>query len=57
MGAFVIAAITIQDVPEGIATTAALAPAGYSHCMQVWAAVLTSPPQVPGALVAWRGQA
>jgi len=28
-------------------------PAGYSAAKQFWGAVLTSVPQVPGALVAW----
>lgn len=53
IGAFVIAAIAIQNVPEGTATAAAMQPAGYARWQQVWGAVLTSVPQVPGALVAW----
>jgi ZIP family zinc transporter len=53
VSAFVIAAIAIQNVPEGTATAAAMAPAGYSPSKQVWGAVLTSVPQVPGALLAW----
>jgi ZIP family zinc transporter len=53
IGAFVIAAIAIQNVPEGTATAAAMQPAGYGRWQQVWGAVLTSVPQVPGALVAW----
>jgi ZIP family zinc transporter len=53
VGAFVIAAIAIQNVPEGTATAAAMQPAGYSSAKQVWGAVLTSVPQVPGALIAW----
>ena len=53
IGVFVIAAIAIQNVPEGTATAAAMAPAGYSRSKQVWGAVLTSAPQVPGALIAW----
>ncbi|MEA2217833.1 MAG: hypothetical protein QOJ35_459 [Solirubrobacteraceae bacterium] len=53
IGAFVIAAIAIQNVPEGTATAAAMQPAGYSRSKQVWGAVLTSVPQVPGALIAW----
>jgi hypothetical protein len=28
-------------------------PAGYGRAQQIWGAVLTSVPQVPGALVAW----
>ncbi len=53
IGAFVIAAIAIQNVPEGTATAAAMQPAGYSSAKQVWGAILTSAPQVPGALIAW----
>lgn len=53
LSAFVIAAIAIQNVPEGTATAAAMQPAGYSSRRQFWGAVLTSVPQVPGALVAW----
>ena len=53
VSAFVIAAIAIQNVPEGTATAAAMQPAGYSTSKQVWGAVLTSVPQVPGALIAW----
>ena len=53
ISAFVIAAIAIQNVPEGTATAAAMQPAGYSGWQQFWGAVLTSVPQVPGALVAW----
>lgn len=53
IGAFVIAAIAIQNVPEGTATAAAMQPAGYPPWQQVWGAVLTSVPQIPGALVAW----
>jgi ZIP family zinc transporter len=53
LGAFVIAAIAIQNVPEGTATAAAMQPAGYGRWQQVWGAVLTSAPQVPGALLAW----
>ena len=53
IGLFVIAAIAIQNVPEGTATAAAMQPAGYSASKQFWGAVLTSVPQVPGALIAW----
>jgi len=53
LGVFVIAAIAIQNVPEGTATAAAMQPAGYSRAQQVRGAVLTSVPQVPGALIAW----
>ncbi len=53
LSAFVIAAIAIQNVPEGTATAAAMQPAGYGPSKQFWGAVLTSVPQVPGALLAW----
>jgi ZIP family zinc transporter len=53
IGLFVIGAIAIQNVPEGTATAAAMQPAGYSAARQFWGAVLTSVPQIPGALVAW----
>jgi ZIP family zinc transporter len=53
IGVFVITAIAIQNVPEGTATAAAMQPAGYGRAQQIWGAVLTSVPQVPGALVAW----
>jgi len=53
IGLFVIVAIAIQNVPEGTATAAAMAPAGYGPAKQFWGAVLTSAPQVPGALLAW----
>ena len=53
IGLFVITAIAIQNVPEGTATAAAMQPAGYSPARQVWGAILTSVPQIPGALIAW----
>jgi len=53
LGAFVIAAIAIQNVPEGTATAAAMQAAGHRPAKQFWGAVLTSVPQVPGALIAW----
>ena len=53
ISAFVISAIAIQNVPEGTATAAAMQPAGYTPWQQFWGAVLTSVPQIPGALIAW----
>ncbi len=53
IGLFVITAIAIQNVPEGTATAAAMQPAGYSPARMFWGAVLTSVPQIPGALIAW----
>jgi ZIP family zinc transporter len=53
LSAFVIAAIAIQNIPEGTATAIPMSAAGYSGKAQVGAAILTSAPQVPGALLAW----
>jgi zinc transporter, ZIP family len=53
LSAFVIAAIAIQNVPEGTATAIPMSAAGYSGRAQVLAAIGTSVPQVPGALLAW----
>jgi ZIP family zinc transporter len=53
LSAFVIAAIAIQNVPEGTATAIPMRAAGYGAGAQVGAAVLTSAPQIPGALLAW----
>jgi ZIP family zinc transporter len=53
LGAFVIAAIAIQNVPEGTAVAIPLSDSGASAWRQVGAAILTSVPQIPGALVAW----
>lgn len=53
IGLFVITAIAIQKLPEGTATAAAMQPAGYGPAKPFWGAVLTSAPQVSGALIAW----
>ena len=53
LGAFVIAAIAIQNVPEGTAVAIPLREAGSSAGAQIGAAILTSAPQIPGALIAW----
>lgn len=53
LGAFVIAAIAIQNVPEGTATAIPLSAEGAGPARQVGVAVLTSVPQIPGALLAW----
>jgi ZIP family zinc transporter len=53
LGAFVIAAVAIQNIPEGTAVAIPLRDSGASAWEQIGAAVLTSVPQVPGALVAW----
>jgi zinc transporter, ZIP family len=53
LGAFVVAAIAIQNVPEGTSVAIPMAQAGYSSIRQFWAAVLTSAPQPVGAVVAF----
>lgn len=53
LGAFVIAAIAIQNVPEGTATAIPLSAEGAGPARQVGLAVATSVPQIPGALLAW----
>jgi ZIP family zinc transporter len=53
LGAFVITAIAIQNIPEGTAVAIPLRDAGTPASGQIVAAILTSAPQVPGALLAW----
>lgn len=53
LAAFVVLAVAIQNVPEGTATAAAMLRAGASPRRQLGAAVGTSLPQLPGALIAW----
>jgi ZIP family zinc transporter len=53
LGAFVITAIAIQNIPEGTAVAIPLRESGSSAASQIGAAILTSAPQVPGALLAW----
>jgi ZIP family zinc transporter len=53
LGAFVIAAVAIQNIPEGTAVAIPLRASGASGWQQIGAAILTSVPQVPGALIAW----
>lgn len=53
LGAFVIIAVAVQNIPEGTATAIALRQAGQSGRRQMEAAILTSVPQIPGALIAW----
>ena len=52
-GAFVVFAIALQNVPEGMVTALPLREAGFSSTRIFWAAVATSAPQVPGALLAY----
>jgi ZIP family zinc transporter len=53
LGLFVVLAIAIQNVPEGTAAAIPLRAAGRSPATQVIAAIVSSVPQVPGALLAW----
>lgn len=53
LAVFVVLAVAIQNIPEGTATALAMRAAGRGRSDQVRSAVLTSVPQVPGAVVAW----
>jgi zinc transporter, ZIP family len=50
---FVLAAIALQNVPEGTAVAIPMREAGFGRSAQFWAAVLTSAPQPPGAVLAF----
>ncbi|MDQ3855192.1 MAG: ZIP family metal transporter, partial [Chloroflexota bacterium] len=50
---FVIAAIALQNVPEGTAVAVPMQEAGFGNWEQFWAAVLTSTPQPFGAVLAY----
>jgi ZIP family zinc transporter len=53
LGAFVILAIAIQNIPEGTSVAIPMEASGFSASQQFWAAVATSAPQPVGALVAF----
>ncbi len=53
LGAFVILAIALQNIPEGTSVAIPMAEAGFSRSQQFWAAVLTSSPQPVGAAIAY----
>ena len=53
LGAFVIVAIAIQNIPEGTSVAIPMQASGFSRAQQFWAAVGTSSPQPVGALVAF----
>jgi zinc transporter, ZIP family len=53
LGPFVIAAIALQNVPEGTAVAIPMELAGFSRIRQFWAAVASSAPQPVGAAVAY----
>lgn len=50
---FVIVAIALHNVPEGTSIAVPMSAAGFGRSQQFWAAVATSAPQPPGALVAY----
>jgi zinc transporter, ZIP family len=53
LGAFVVVAIAIQNIPEGTSVAIPMAAAGDSAGRQLWAAVATSLPQPIGAAIAY----
>lgn len=53
LGPFVVAAIALQNVPEGTAVAIPMEAAGYGRARQFWAAVASSVPQPVGAAVAY----
>ena len=50
---FVIVAIAIHNIPEGTSVAVPMEAAGFSAKRQFWAAVLTSAPQPPGAVLSY----
>lgn len=50
---FIIVAIALHNIPEGTSVAVPMSMAGFGPWQQFWAAVLSSAPQVPGALVAY----
>jgi ZIP family zinc transporter len=53
LGIFMVAAIALQNVPEGTAVAIPMAAAGQSRARQFWAAVGSSAPQPFGAAIAF----
>ena len=53
LGVFIAAAIAIQNIPEGTSVALPLASEGASGRQLFWAAVASSSPQVPGAVIAY----
>lgn len=54
LGLFVILAITLQNVPEGTSVALPMSEAGFNRRRQFWAAVASSAPQTPGAVIAYQ---
>jgi len=53
IGLFVVVAISIQNIPEGTSVAIPLAAQGASPTRQFMAAILSSSPQIPGAVIAY----
>ena len=53
LGAFVVVAIALQNIPEGTGVALPMAAGGASVSRQAWAAILTSVPQPIGACIAF----
>jgi ZIP family zinc transporter len=53
LGLFVVLAMALQNVPEGVSVAIPMQEAGFRPRQQFWAAVLTSAPQPVGALIAY----
>ena len=53
LAGFIVAAIAIQNIPEGTSVAIPLAMEGVSPKRQFWAAVASSSPQIPGAAIAF----
>lgn len=53
LGLFVLAAIALQNIPEGTASAIPMQEAGFTPAQQFWAAVATSAPQPVGAVAAY----
>jgi zinc transporter, ZIP family len=53
LGAFIVIAIAVQNIPEGTSVAIPMEAAGYSAARQFWAAVGTSAPQPIAAPIAY----
>ena len=53
LAAFIVIAISVQNIPEGTSVAIPMEAAGYSARRQFWAAVGTSAPQPVGAVIAY----
>jgi ZIP family zinc transporter len=53
LAAFIVIAISVQNIPEGTSVAIPMEAAGYGAWQQFWAAVGTSAPQPVGAVIAY----